>query len=128
MFWKAAIVVASLAVAAPAVSARAEITPPNVPVNLTVPDGFAPFLLGRAEGTQNYVCLPAAKGVAWAFFGPQATLFADSGGQLTTHFLSANPAEDGTLRATWQDSHDTSRVWAMAVASATDPKTRLVTR
>ena len=35
--------------------------------------------------------------------------------------LSPNPTEGGTPRATWQDSQDTSRVWAVAAASSTDP-------
>ena len=121
MFWKSAIVVASLAFAAPGVSARAKIVVPNVPANLTVPAGFAPFLLGRADGTQNYMCLPAGKSYAWTLTGPQATLFDANGVQLTTHFLSPNPTENGTPRATWQDSLDTSRVWAVAAASSTDP-------
>src|SRR5262249_24220610 len=36
------------------------------------------------------------------------------------HFLSANPAEHGTPRATWQHSRDTSTNWALAIASSTD--------
>jgi len=79
------------------------------------------FLRASAIGTQNYVCLPAASGFGWAFFGPQATLFR-SGTQVTTHFLSPNPDEGGLPRATWQDSRDTSRVWANAVASSSDPR------
>ena len=121
MFWKTAIIATGLALHAVSASAQGPIPVPNVPANLTVPEGFTPFLLGHAEGTQNYMCLPAEKGFAWTLFGPQATLFDGAGVQLTTHFLSPNPIEDGVLRATWQDSRDTSRVWAMAVASSTDP-------
>ena len=121
MFWKSAIAVTGFVLTAVTVSAQGPIPVPSVPANLTVPEGFAPFLLGHAEGTQNYICLPAEKGFAWTLFGPQATLFDGGGTQLTTHFLSPNPVEDGVLRATWQDSRDTSRVWAMAVASSTDP-------
>ena len=40
--------------------------------------------------------------------------------QVTTHFLSPNPAEGGTPRATWQHSGDTSTVWAAAIANSTD--------
>jgi hypothetical protein len=119
MFWKSAIIVASLVAGAPEVSAQVPV--PNVPANLTVPEGFTPFLLGHATGTQNYMCLPATKGFAWTLFGPQATLFDSGGAQLSTHFLSANPIEGGTLRATWQDSQDTSLAWAMAIANSTDP-------
>src|SRR4051794_15288457 len=49
--------------------------PPPVPSGLEVPAGNAAFLKGHAVGTQNYVCLPSASGVAWTFFAPQATLF-----------------------------------------------------
>ena len=121
MFWKSALTAAGLILTAITASAQGPIPVPNVPANLNVPEGFAPFLLGHAEGTQNYICLPTEKGFAWTLFGPQATLFDGLGVQLTTHFLSPNPVENGVLRATWQDSRDTSRVWAMAVASSTDP-------
>jgi len=54
-------------------------------------------------------------------FGPQATLFNEHGQQVITHFLSPNPDEAGTARATWQHSRDTSAVWARAIASSSDP-------
>jgi len=45
-------------------------------------------------------------------------LFNDLDEQLTTHFFSPNPDEDGRpVRVTWQDSRDTSTVWARAIAS-----------
>ena len=97
------------------------ITPPPVPTELEVPAGHRPFLLGYASGTQNYICLPTNSGFAWAFFGPQATLFNDDDTQITTHFLSPNPDEDDTPQATWQHSRDTSAVWAKAIASSSDP-------
>ena len=101
--------------------AEAQVIPPLVPANLEVESGNTAFLVGHAVGTQNYVCLLRAEGFAWTFFGPQATLFDDDGQQLITHFLSANPDENGTPRATWQQSQDTSAVWALAVANSTDP-------
>lgn len=94
---------------------------PAVPADLRVPTGHTLFLRTSATGTQNYVCLPTASGFGWAFFGPQATLFR-SGTQIITHFLSPNPDEGGLPRATWQHSRDTSRVWANAVASSSDPR------
>jgi Protein of unknown function (DUF3455) len=48
-------------------------------------------------------------------------LFNDSERQIITHFLSPNPDESGTARATWQHSRDTSTVWALATASSSDP-------
>jgi hypothetical protein len=94
---------------------------PEVPANLEVPPGNKAFAEGHAAGTQNYVCLPSASGFAWTFFGPQATLFNGDADQIVTHFLSPNPFESGTPRATWQHSRDTSTVWALAIASSFDP-------
>jgi hypothetical protein len=103
------------------------ITPPPVPAGLEVDAPNHAFLLGRGVGTQNYVCQPSGHlgRVDWTLFTPQATLFDDQSEQLTTHFFSPNPDEGNgsvVVRATWQDSRDTSRVWAKGIASATvDP-------
>ncbi|HTV01944.1 MAG TPA: DUF3455 domain-containing protein [Luteitalea sp.] len=91
-----------------------------VPAALQVPAGHQAFLTTRAEGAQQYVCTAGRGGFTWLFYGPQATLTDDGGAQVATHFLSANPDEAGAARATWQDSTDTSRVWAAAMASSTD--------
>ena len=98
----------------------------SVPANLQVPAGNTLFLAASAVGTQNYVCLPVKNknDVAWKFLGPQATLFVGEGAsrqQVTTHFLSTNPAEGSVARPTWQHSLDTSKVWARAFASSADP-------
>jgi Protein of unknown function (DUF3455) len=108
-------------IAVPQALANDDVTPPAVPANLQVPAGQQPFLIGRAYGTQNYSCLPSATGYSWTLFGPQATLFDGQGEQVITHFLSPNPDESGTPRATWQHSQDTSSVWAMAIETSTDP-------
>jgi len=99
------------------------VTPPPVPANIQVPAGNKAFLEGHAVGTQDYICLPSGSGFAWTFFGPQATLFNDDDKQVITHFLSPNPFEGGTPRATWQHSQDTSTVWAFATpaTTSTDP-------
>jgi hypothetical protein len=102
--------------------AAADIVPPPVPPNLEVPAGNEAFIEGHAIGTQNYVCLPSEASVAWTLVGPQATLFNRWDWQLITHFLSPNPDESDTPRATWQHSRDTSTVWAVAIASSSDPK------
>ena len=95
---------------------------PGVPANLTVEEGHAPYLQTRAYGTQNYICLPSATGLAWKLFGPQATLYPPSAPiQLATHFLSPNPEEQGTPRATWQHSDDGSAVWARMIQPSSDP-------
>jgi hypothetical protein len=105
-------------------AARAEnIQPPAVPGNIAVDAQYEPFLIGHATGTQNYVCLPQGANFAFVLFMPEATLFNQSGKQLTTHFFSPNPDENGTIRATWQHSRDTSAVWAQVKPgnASTDP-------
>ena len=116
--------IAFAAAAAMAIAPRAhaeEIVVPAVPFNLTIDDGFVPFLVGHGEGTQNYICLPNASGVGYTLFTPEALLSNDDGKQLITHFFSPNPDEHnanpalfavGPIRATWQDSRDSSSVWA----------------
>lgn len=94
---------------------------PDVPRDLDPGRGYRPYLVGHAVGTQNYVCLPKGAAFAWTQYGPQATLFNDDGAQIATHFLSLNPDEAGTPRATWQHSRDTSAVWAAQAAIYTEP-------
>jgi hypothetical protein len=104
----------ALMVALPQPAYAGPITPPPVPAEIQVPAGNEVFLVGHAIGTQNYVCLPSSSsssGFAFTLFTPQATLFKDNDKQLMTHFFSPNPSEGGTIRATWQDSRDTSTVW-----------------
>jgi hypothetical protein len=110
------------ALAAAPLRAEDETRTTPVPSNLEVPPGHVAFHVAHALGTQNYLCLPQASGsgLAWAFVGPQATLFGDRFEQVMTHFLSVNPA-DGVARATWQHSRDSSATWAAAVASSSDP-------
>jgi hypothetical protein len=103
------------------VHANPNLGPPPVPANLQVPAGNKLFLVGHAVGTQQYFCKFSGTSFTWEFFGPQATLFKNNDKQIITHFLSPNPAESGTPRATWQDSKDSSTVWAVAIASSSDP-------
>jgi hypothetical protein len=98
------------------------VPPPPVPSDIRVPSGNELFLIGHAVGTQDYVCLPAGSGFAWTLFTPEATLLDGEHRQLTTHFFSPDPAEGGTVRATWQHSRDTSTVWAQVIHHpSTDP-------
>ena len=117
----AAALVATFTVSRPQLAHADHVTPPPVPANILVPDGNKAFLKGHAIGTQNYICLPSGSSFAWTLFGPQATLFNDDEKQIITHFLSPNPDENDTPRATWQHSRDTSAVWAMAIQSSSDP-------
>jgi len=103
------------------------VTPPVVPADIEVLPPNQAFLIGHAFGSQNYECQPSASlgRVAWTLFTPQATLFGEVGNQLITHFNSPNPDEGKgaiVVRATWQDSTDSSRIWAKATGMATvDP-------
>jgi len=115
-------IAAAIALAAPFAAMATHIDPPKVPDTLAVPAGSKAFLIGHAVGTQNYICLPDGAGAKWVLFGPQATVFDDAGKQIMTHFLSPNPAEGGTPRATWQHSDRTSAVWAMKVAESDDAR------
>jgi hypothetical protein len=107
-------------VALPQPARAANVTPPPVPTKIEVPSGNTAFLVGHGVGTQNYICLPSGSGFAYTLFTPEATLFEpeDNTTQLITHFFSPNrnPTErgekKGTIRVTWQDSRDTSTVWA----------------
>jgi len=123
------------AVALPKAAYADDVTLPPMPAAVQVTNGDIPFLVGHAIGTQNYVCLPSGSGVAFVLFTPEATLSNDGDEQIITHFFSPNPFEPnsnpalsarGTIRATWQDSRDSSAVWAQAKAgdsatSVTDP-------
>ena len=120
--WTTALVVGFMVSLPQLADAQDKIDPPSVPFGLDVEEGNEVFLLGRGVGTQNYVCAPCDPnnancplGVAFTLFTPQATLFNDQGEQLITHFSSPNPVEGGTVRVTWQDSRDTSSVWAKLV-------------
>jgi len=111
--------------------ARAQhVTPPPVPFDLRVdPAENVAFLVGHAVGTQNYICLPSASGFMFVLFTPEATLFDDNDKQIITHFFSPNtnpvppnPSELGKIRATWQDSRDSSIVWGGTAIPSTDAR------
>jgi hypothetical protein len=114
-----------------AAQAQSVVTPPPVPANIQVPAGNEAFLLGRATGTQNYECQPAASlgQVAWTLFTPEATLFGDQQQPVIFHFFSPNPFEfspvpfaNGVIRATWQSALDASTIWGKVAGAATvDP-------
>jgi len=113
----------SIAVAQPTTSG---IEVPPVPENLAVPPGHSVYLKGQGIGTQNYICMPTTNGgVTWKFLGPQATLFqmfkGEARQQITTHFLAANPAENGLARPSWQHSMDSSQVWGEVLRASSDP-------
>ncbi|MFN8442450.1 MAG: DUF3455 domain-containing protein [Caldilineaceae bacterium] len=99
-----------------------DLVPPSVPTNIQVPAGNKLFLVGHATGTQDYICLPADGSIKFVLFTPQATLFKEQK-QIITHYFSPNPAEGGTVRATWQHSKDSSMVWGMVAPgnSSSDP-------
>jgi hypothetical protein len=112
----------AITIGAPRHAAAQTVTPPAVPAAIAVPAPNQAYLLGRGIGTQNYVCVATPIGhPAWTLFTPQATLFTDTGDQLTTHFFGPNPAEGSIIRAAWEDSRDTSTVWGRVKAASADP-------
>lgn len=132
--FEAAIAVTLAALVSVAHAARIPVPP--LPESLQLPAGNKAFLLGKAYGTQNYVCLPSGVDTAgnpvfaWKLFTPEATLFSSEAGeskQVATHFFSPNPDETNAdpltgyhpVRAAWQSSKDTSVVWARTMV-ATD--------
>ena len=114
-------------------AAAQKITSPTTPALITPPAGNSAFLLGRAVGTQGYVCLPTNTGASWTVNNarPEATLFTSLFGQdfqIITHFLSPdtnpnqfapNPLPFGS--ATWQTSFDSSKVWAQVLNANSIP-------
>ena len=74
------------------------------------------FLVGRGVGTQNYVCQPSEVHigrVALALFTPQATLFSDLDENSSPTSSAPTLTRADIVRATWQDSRDTSAIWAV---------------
>jgi hypothetical protein len=55
-------------------------------------------------------------------------MFDDNDKQVTTHFFSPNPFENGAFRATWQHSRDTSTVWGqlMVIPEVVDERNRIL--
>jgi hypothetical protein len=104
---------------------------PAVPTTIQVEAGHEAFLVGRGIGTQNYHCSPSGAGFAWILFTPEAVLLSDSGRQITSHFFGPNPREpnvdptvtaQGTIRAAWRHSRDSSTVWGRVAAPSSDPE------
>jgi len=125
MSWHATILIAAAAVALGGARRGPDrIVPPAVPAEIEVDDQFKPFFVARALGTQNYICAPAntASGLDWFFIGPQATGFDAELEQVLTHFQSKNPLRADALHATWQDSRDSSGVWATRVNGSLDAR------
>jgi hypothetical protein len=108
----------TVSLAQPAYANR--VTPPPVPAEIEADAGSRAFLEAHAVGTQNYICLPSGAVFAWILFTPEATLFNDQDKQLITHVSRPNPFEDGTPRAAWQHSKDTSTVWARLNTASSD--------
>lgn len=111
------------AFALPQATSAQSVTQPPVPAGIEVEPPNQAFLVGHAVGTQNYECQPVKSlgRVGWVLFTPQATLFDERNEQLITHFFSPNPHEGSIVRATWQDSRDTSTVWGSVLKSSSDP-------
>ena len=95
-------------------SAHAEhVIPPQVPADIQVTRDNRAFLEGHAAGTQDYICLPSVSGFAWTFFRATGHLVQPRD-EANHHAHSSAPTRSRAAsgRATWQDSQDTSVVWA----------------
>jgi hypothetical protein len=111
-------------VALPRAAHAQHVRPPSVPGDLQVPKGNEAFLIGHAFGSQDYVCAASGSGVAFVLTTPEAVLFDNPARRVVNHFFSPNPAEGGTIRATWQSSRNSSVFWGKleaAATAATDP-------
>ena len=117
----AAVIASGLAGTVPAASAGVGAMV-EAPESLKVAEGHAAFLVGHAAGTQNYVCLPSEDGVKFKLVTRHATIFDADRAKIGTHYFGPNPAEDGTIRAVWQDSNDTSRIWGRPMRKSADAK------
>lgn len=124
------VIVLGFALAAVTGVSAGKTTPPTTPAAITPPAGNSLFLVGRAVGTQGYVCLPTSTGASWTVNSsrPEATLFSKQDHQIVTHFLSPdtnpNPDAPNPLPAgspTWQSSADSSVVWAKALTPPVVP-------
>ncbi len=84
-----------------------------------MPDGNKHLFTAHADGTQNYVCLPAKTGgFAWTLYGPDAVLHAEKSGEtIGMHFLTPDAA--GAAHPSWQGL-DASRAQAVAIANSSD--------
>jgi Protein of unknown function (DUF3455) len=111
------------------VASAQTVTPPTTPTGITPPAGNTAFLVGHADGSQGYTCLPTSTGgTSWTInpARPEATLFTNIYGlpfEIITHFASINEnPKEGVVpplsgNATWQSSFDSSRVWAKATGT-----------
>src|SRR5688500_10632491 len=97
----------------PAAAFAGPVAPPIVPEGIKVPAGNIAYMVGHAVGTQGYVCAPKGLAFEWKLFTPPATLLADDGTQLTTHYFSPNHWQHGIVRPTWLHSRDTSAIRAL---------------
>jgi hypothetical protein len=103
----------------PQVGHAQNVTPPQVPGTLQVPEGNEAFLIGHAFGSQDYVCAASGSGVAFVLTTPEAVLFDNPARRVINHFFSPNPVEGGTIRATWQSTRNSSVFWGKLVHAAT---------
>ena len=109
----------------PAAAAHAGPPAPEVPIDVAVPDGHKPYLVGHASGVQIYPCQATATGYAWGPSTPRATLVDDNAKPIAEHFGGPSwQAKDGSLVVGRRDSgvtvDPTAIPWLrLTIASAT---------
>ena len=93
-----AAVIAVIAMSAPAYAGPST---PNVPSELVPPAGNKVFLVAHAEGWQIYRCDP---GNVWTFVAPSASLYAENGKFIGTHYAGPTwQALDGSYVTATKD-------------------------
>ena len=122
MSWKTAALVGTFTIALAGTPLAVERIPrPVVPTDIEVSADYKLFLVGHADGTQNYICAPDHVRLRLVLHWPAGNGVVDADGrQILTHYLSKNPDRGNALHATWQHSGDTSAVWAQKLAGSTD--------
>ncbi len=102
------------------------VTPPPTPTAITPPEGNSAFLVGHAQGTQGYVCLPDEHRRHFLDHQPRPPrshplyecLRAGRPDHYPLRQHRCKPQRERSLpvslggNATWQSSFDTSKVWA----------------
>jgi uncharacterized protein DUF3455 len=106
-------------IALPQAAHAQNLTPPPVPDRIQVLEPNEVFFIGHAFGTQDYVCAASGAGVAFVLTTPEAVLFDNPARRVVNHYFSPNPAEGGTIRATWQSTRDSSIFWGQGTGTAT---------
>jgi|SRR6516164_1181120 hypothetical protein len=94
---RASLLIGSLFVISCVISARGYVPPPQVPINIKVPDGQTVMLKALGKGVQIYECKATAADPGkfeWSFKAPEADLTNKHGKKIAKHY--AGPTWEAT--------------------------------